>query len=116
MSIRVPLTFEDYLHGERADELSSPARCEGCRCEGQRCWRLGGPNRMVMCEACLRGFHGDERGEIRMLRLLLGGAVKAALGAEIPAERIRAVVDEAIDEDLASEASQWAGAAISPGA
>lgn len=110
MSAHVPSSFESYLLLEGAEEMPGPARCDGCYREDQRCWLSGGPNRMVTCEICLRQFHADDRAEERMLSALLGAAVKGALAHEITAARVRAIVDEAIDEATARAMSAQASA------
>lgn len=103
-------SFEVYLDRQAAVVVARPARCEGCFREDLACWKLGHGNHVVMCEACLRTFHGDEMGEERTLRALLGAAVTAALESGASARRIRTVVDQVIDEDIEREMNEQASA------
>ena len=54
----------------------------------------------LICEPCIHHFHGHDVAQEITATALLGGAIRAALAAEVPLELIRAVIDEAIDEDV----------------
>jgi hypothetical protein len=91
----VPVEFDDYLAAEDAAPVQQQ-RCEACGGTDRPCWRL--PDDMTVCDTCARGFHAGDLTEQRMLRVLLGGTVKAALDAVVSAGQIRATVEQAIDE------------------
>jgi hypothetical protein len=82
--------------------------CSGCRREAPRLTRgipwappLPAPERSGdrTCEWCLRSHFGSDEGEAHAVRALIGGAVRAGLDAEIPAQLFRGVVDETIIRD-----------------
>jgi hypothetical protein len=97
----VPLDFEDYLAKCGAQEVE-PETCTFCFREGGR-WKIGDRGNLL-CEPCLRYQYGYEEGQERATLAILGGAVMAALDANVPAELLeRAVAVAAAQAKLEDE-------------
>jgi hypothetical protein len=60
------------------------------------------------CEPCVRYMYGYDQAEEKAVQTLIGGAVRAALAMEIPAELIVLAVHEAIETDHQDEMGKLA--------
>lgn len=60
-------------------------------------------NPSIMCEACLRQFHGSDTEEERMVRAIVGAAVAAALEMGASEDLVRAAVDDAFSQRVRVE-------------
>jgi hypothetical protein len=96
---RVPLDFDEYLAKVGVQEVE-PQECTSCFREGGR-WQFG-PSSGAYCEPCLRYQHGYDQGEEKATLAILGGAVMAALDANLPAELLERAVAVA-----AAQARLW---------
>jgi hypothetical protein len=110
---RVPALFEEYVQHERATQFQDGSQCPGCL-EHLVAYSLASPfpggEPTLICEPCLRNFHGHDCREEDVVRALLGGAVKAALALEIDVALIRAAVADAIDDEIEQQARYYANA------
>jgi len=103
--------FEDYLRHEGAVPFKDGSTCPGCL-EHPTAYKIGLHNttETLICECCLRHFHGHDVAEETAVRALLGGAVRAALQIEVDVALIRATVDAVIDDEIEREARYFATA------
>jgi hypothetical protein len=98
--VNVPAHFDTYVDvncepltdGERSNSPNG-ARCTGCF-RGPAIARLGAN---LYCEPCLRAMHACDLEEERMVRSIVGGAVRGALHAGASLDLVHAVVAEAVE-------------------
>ena len=102
MSAPRPIDLDAWLAMQGAQDTSD-RRCIGCFRTDLRTWLLTRGNDAVSCEACLRRDHAADLHEARMVRTLIGGAVRAALREEVSACLIRQAVEDAIAEHVNAE-------------
>ena len=99
MSTTVPNAFEDYLRHEGAEPFADGSMCPGCG-KHPTAYKLRKPglNDAAFCECCLRHFHGHDVAEDRLVRGMIGAAVRAALDEGASDALVRAVLQDALDE------------------
>lgn len=95
-------SFEAYVEAE-CGGWTDGGKCGGCMREAPRLTAgkvsHGIGLRDGDCENCLRYQYGYDQAEWGVIRTMLGGAVRAAIRAEVAPSLIREAVDSAIDDE-----------------
>lgn len=108
---RVPIRFADYLAHVDARPGSYDVKCPACG-QGAAAYTVPAAKaRDLICEGCLRHFHGHDLAEDTVVRAIIGQAVSGALEAGASADLIRAAVNAALDADIRREAEYYGLAA-----